>query len=190
MSDAEMGRPESAWLAGYLAEAKARPLCTNLYCTTCGASEFRNGVFERAARAIGLAADECHDRRVVLEVVRQLASLRPSRREAWEWRDAVQLIWSDLSSSVWFRGAREECEQLLTGSWAGSELETMVRMHERSLEVRRRHALENSPEVIEARRAEKRRLRDERLAARRLRKQEIDRRWYEQHPPSPGPPEE
>jgi hypothetical protein len=44
------GRMTSNWLEAYLMEAARKELCTKIFCTTCGALEFRQGVLSALSR--------------------------------------------------------------------------------------------------------------------------------------------
>ena len=41
---------EHNWLQAYLIESIDKRLCTSIYCTTCGAQEFRHGLLDAVAR--------------------------------------------------------------------------------------------------------------------------------------------
>src|SRR5262245_17708522 len=177
--------PSSAstpWLGDYLADAIERRLCARVGCTTCGTMEFRQGLYSRAARAVGLAANARKNERILAELITQLALLSPTTADQREWFDAVRLIFCEIWFAVGAHTAERVYQPMLEGTWAGSVLYRMQEHHRRLTEQRRQCELANSPEVIQARREEKRRLRQQRHAERLAVKKERDHLWFEKHP--------
>jgi len=103
--------PSSAsipWLGDYLADAIVRRLCARVGCTTCGAMEFRQGLYSRAARAVGLPADARKNERILEELITQLTLLSPTTADQHEWFDAVSLIFCEILVRGW-RTHRRAC---------------------------------------------------------------------------------
>lgn len=174
-------------------------LCCRRGCKTCGAFFFRQKVADflafklrktrhRVSGNLGdheLSPDQV---RVLAEELRKvteglvarsrLRALRP-RSEAIDF--LIQEVW-DFSP----RATREEwMRSVLADSMAGRRYEQMLAHYN---EMQRRRAIyeeQNSPALIALRKAEKARLRDERLRERAIRKAYIDRLWKEQNSEKP-----
>ncbi|MFC1805392.1 hypothetical protein ACFL09_00230 [Planctomycetota bacterium] len=177
----------SPWLADYLDDAVARRLCVKVFCTTCGAMEFRQGLYARAASAVGLPFGDREDVRVLSELIGQLASLNPDGERGRRWLSAVRLIFCEVWSSVGRPTGECVYQPMLEGTWAGDVLRAMQEHHRGRMEDRRQHDLASSPEAAQARREEGRRLRQQKHAERLARKRERDRLWFEQHPREDSP---
>lgn len=172
--------PARGWLHEYLVEASTRNLCMQVYCTTCGSGDFRRGLRDRLSSAVGgmiiEASPVC-----TAELVRQLGGLTPDPSLEDRFWDAVQLILCDLHSRLDGSRFREEVQLPLAGTWSGEVLESMW-SHERRLSRERseREAYE-SPDAVDARRAEKKRLKQEAHEERLARKEVRDREWRERN---------
>lgn len=168
------------WLQRVIDQALEKGWCTNSFCTTCDAREFRNTVLKAAGRVADRPVD-----RAMLQTMAEVLQFRGPLRstiarglssvEAAPAREQpVRSILTYLWSFAW----ASEISAILQGSWAGSILEEM-RAHEAGTErarvIRER---ENSPEAVEARKAEKRRVRAEAHAIRMAEQAEHNRRWY------------
>ncbi|MDA0892063.1 MAG: hypothetical protein O3C15_07055 [Proteobacteria bacterium] len=168
-------------------------LCCRRGCTTCGASFFRQKVADFLAfkmrkprhRVSGnfgdheLSPDQvqvlAEELRKVTEglVVRFRMRARRVRSEAIDF--LIQEVW-DFAP----RTTREEwMRNVLGGSIAGQRFEQMLAHYNEMLRRRAIYDEQNSPAGIALRKAEKARLRDERLEERAIRKAEIDRLWKE-----------
>lgn len=175
-------------------------LCFRRGCSTCGAGFFRQKVADFLAfkmrkprqRVAGNFGDHelsTEQVRVLAEELRKvteglvakvrLRAIRP-RGEAIDF--LIQEIW-DFSP----RATREEwIRSALGGSMAGRRYEEMLAHYK---ELERRRALydeQNSPAAIALRKAEKARLREERLRERAIRKAEIDRLWRQKNGDMPN----
>jgi hypothetical protein len=164
------------WLHQYLSDAVGRRLCAKIGCTTCGAYDFRNGVYRALERSRGatLPLDKSEAAR---EVVIALAQLTPEVHEWMQIRfeDAVRCLLYDL----WYgRPAHVDgLEVLLEESWAGSVLQSMKGHNARVMAARRARADYESPEAAGQRREEKRRIKREAHLRRLERKVERDWAW-------------
>ena len=171
--------------------AIAKRLCIKVGCTTCGAMEFRRGLHDRAARAVGLPIrmpirdpNWRYDERIVSEWIRQLSLLTPNPERGDRWFHAVCLIFFDVWRTVGTPTAERVYQPVVEGTWAGSVLRAMQEHFRHREEACRQHEVFHSREVVEARRADKRRLKQQAHAERLARKKERDRLWFEQHPPN------
>ena len=199
MTDTTTPEPvTSTWLSGFLDEAAARNLCVRVGCTTCGAMEFRYGLYARAAATLGIAPlsrfpghtrvvkkNVGHlrtDRRIQSELVRQLSFLNPDPAKQLKWIDAIRLIFCELWWTMGVATAEREYQPVLEGTWAGSVLRTMQEHHRHLSEQRRQRELAESTQAVQARRQAKRKLKQQAHAERIARKAERDKLWFEQHP--------
>lgn len=204
MSDLATPSPGApAWLGDYLDEAVARKLCVRVGCTTCGAMEFRHGLYTCAAAAIGVAPlsslsghnDIAYERvrqaqsdgRIRSELARQLALLDPDPARRRNWLDAVRLILCELWRAAGDAAAEREYQPIIEGTWSGSILRAMQEHSRRRDEERRQFGSFNSPESVRARREAKRGLKQQAHAERLARRKERDRLWFEQHPRAQNP---
>jgi len=182
------------WLEALILEGVSRRLCIQPVCSTCGSMEFRKMMLDRIPEAPGEhGPHRLQDPATATALLSALAEVRaPSslptqlpRSQTGAYVAAVRAIhfWISNARSVPYRETRE----LLGDSFAASVLSAMERHHAEQEARRSRHEKFNSPEQIEARRAEKARLRQEKMQGRRERKRERDRIWWETHE-KPGKP--
>lgn len=163
------------WLDLYLVDAVQRRLCTQIYCTTCGALEFRRGVLEALGRATGQRARQHFERESVIEIAKALALVTPATNQALALEPAVRCLLFDLWSGVSLLD--NEIESLLDGTWAGGVLARMKEHHRARMAARRAH--EEFQQGAQGRREEKIRLRQQQHQARLALKKERDRLWRE-----------
>lgn len=161
-------------------------LCCKRGCSTCGAFFFRQKVADYLAFKMrkprypvsGNSGDHklSQDQAQVLaEELRKVTEglVARFRMRAWELRSRaidflIQEVWDfspQATREVWMRN-------ILGHSMAGRRFEQMLAHYNEMLQ-------QNSPGGIAVRKAEKARLRDERLRERAIRKAEIDRLWKE-----------
>ncbi len=170
----------SNWLEAYLVDAVTRKLCTKIGCTTCGAMEFRNGVLSASSRATGEPLRQRYDdQKNNIEIAKALAEINPSGDELFDFEHPVRLLLSDLWGGLPFLD--NEIEALLAGSWAGGVLARMKAHHEAKQAKRRVQEELNNPTIIEKRRAEKKRLKQDQHEKRMALKKERDRLWREKN---------
>ena len=161
---------EGEWLQAYLEDAIERRLCTSVCCTTCGAMEFRDGLFghftaERDSRDRPLLRPD-----TALTVAAALAEVGAPPVPDESWAAAVRLIVMDICSAAMV----PPIEERLRGSWAGTVLSSMKAHEERRATERRQRE-----EDVVKRREDKERLKAQQQLARAAKKAEIDRRWRE-----------
>lgn len=168
-------------------------LCCRRGCTTCGAGLFRQKVADFLAfkmrkprqRVSGnfgsheLSPDQvqvlAEELRKVTDglIVRFRMRAQRTRSEAMDF--LIQEVW-DFSPCA----TREEWMRSILGdSMAGQRFEQMLAHYNEMLRRRAIYEEQNSPAGIAFRKAEKARLRDERIRERAIRKAEIDRLWNE-----------
>jgi hypothetical protein len=165
------------WLQRYLEEAVQRKLCTQIHCTTCGASEFREGYREQLRRATGLEHGPMFGGASAL--AHALAGVTPGKAAAPELDRAVRLILFEAWPFLGAEGGESELAVILRGSWAGSVLARM------QAHTDARKAARTARAKFEAgapkRKEEKNRLKQERFAVRLAGKEERDRKWRERN---------
>jgi hypothetical protein len=165
----------SNWLQDYLGDAVARKLCTSIYCTTCGAMEFRQGVLDALAKATGRERCSRGDRECVIEVAKALAGVKPTAPPLLE--EAVRLVIFELRTGVPLLD--REIKRLLAGSWAGEVLASMKTHYAAREAADRARAELEDPVKVQQRRDERKRLRREKHEQRLALKKERDRIWRE-----------
>jgi hypothetical protein len=79
-----------------LVEAVRRKLCTQIYCTTCGALEFRNGVLDALSLAAGQPRPQRLERECAVEIARALAGVVPAADDSMDLAPAVRCLLFDL----------------------------------------------------------------------------------------------
>ena len=164
-----------AWLHAYLVSAVAENLCTQIHCTTCGATEFRQGLLAGLASSTREHVQRRFDRETVIEIALALAGVEPDANARIE--PAVRCILFDLWSGILALDA--EIEELLVDSWVGGVLHKMKEHHEARQAARRTLDEYQSPASVQNRREEKKRLKQEQHARRLEQKQERDRIWHQ-----------
>ena len=181
---------EHNWLQAYLIESIDKRLCTRIYCTTCGAQEFRHGLLDAVARATDQPRPPHLDGKSADAIAEALARVEPVQSRTGpdhkvidprRYKETVRLVIFDLWAIL------TPLDSILGNTWAGNVLESM-RSHERSVQSYRDSRIEHeSPERVAERREEKRRQRrgphEQRLAL----KKERDRLWRLAHPETPPP---
>jgi len=69
------------WLHSYLLESVRRDLCVTIYCTTCGAREFRLGVLKALAQAEGRQPSRHYDLTSATKIAKALSEAQPGERD-------------------------------------------------------------------------------------------------------------
>lgn len=163
------------WLQGYLLDAVRKNLCIRIFCTTCGAEDFRRGLLVVLAGAMGRDFVPRIDNEAALAITRALALVHPGADEHSQYEDAVRLILFE----IWQVAAEHEFELVLEGTWAGGVLARMKAHHKAREDERRAFAESQDPIKVQQRREEKRRIRQEKHSERLNLKRERDRLWRE-----------
>ena len=169
------------WLSHYITEAIARNLCTRPICTTCGAMEFRRGLWRVLSAASGQPYSDRLTRESAIALARTLASMSPAADQHWKREEAVRLSLFDIWYTLGEENAERQLPLLLQGSWTGEVLQRMQEHHRARKEARRR----NDPDQVRLRREAEKRERQLRHAQRLEAKKERDRRWREKHQEGP-----
>jgi hypothetical protein len=165
------------WLHQYLSAAVGLRVCAKIHCTTCGAYDFRNGVYRALERSRG-ATRPLDKSGAAREVVIALAQLVPDAQE-WmmqiRFKDAVRCLLYDL----WYgRPAHVDgLDMMLEGSWAGSVLLSMKEHNARVMAARHAREEYESPEAVGRRREETRRIKREAHLRRLEQKIKSDGMW-------------
>lgn len=175
-------------------------LCCSRWCTTCGAFPFRQKVADFLAYKMqmpphkvfgntnrhNLTPDQVQILAEELRTVKQglVTRFRPDalrlRSQAIDF--LIQEVWYFSPST----NPEEWMRDVLGESMAGRRFEQMLFHYAEKQRRRAIHEEQNSPEAIALRKAEKARLRDERLRERAIRKLEIDRLWKEKNREAPS----
>jgi hypothetical protein len=166
--------PSDNWLLQFILIAIDQGVCVS---TTFGARAFREALL---AEAIDELDDGCRTptgEEIYAEIARAVALLAPPVRDDFDFERVVRLILSDLWRAMGSSVADRTLAPLLAGTWAGDVLARMKAHYDRRVEARRRNAVMNDPLVVERRRAEKKRLKQQRHTERLARKAEHDRLW-------------
>ena len=170
-------------------------LCFSRRCTTCGAGpfrqkltnflaskmrKFRHGVSGKIGKN-ELSPDQV---KVMTEELRKVTegSLARFRLRALNARsEAIDFLIQEVWDFSPHETREEWMRRALGDSIAGQRFEQMLTHYKEKLRRRAIYEEQNSPSGIAARKAEKARLRDERLKERAIRKAEIDRLWKEKN---------
>lgn len=166
---------DDSWLQRYLEESVRRKLCTKIHCTTCGAMEFRKGLWEQLRSATGLELGPMFGGASAM--AHALARVQQGEAAAREFEKAVRLILFEIWPFLGVGEGDSELAVILRGSWAGSVLARMLEHAAAREAARRSHA--EFEAGAEKRREEKKRLKQEQHAARLTAKAERDRLWRE-----------
>jgi hypothetical protein len=162
------------WLNRYVHDAARRKLCTKVYCTTCGSTEFREGWRAALAWASRYRPDDGAERARVLAA--GLARVQPGSREHEDRvEDAVRLLLFEMRSEGFVR----EHGDVLSGSWAEAVLQRIEAHHRADRERAAKHVV--SQEELQAEAAQRQEERQERHRARLAAKMEKDRAWRATH---------
>ena len=165
----------SRWLQAYLAAAVRKDLCTKIYCTTCGAMEFRRGVVNAFARATGSPFSDGMCMFNAFAIAGALSEVRPVDPADSKLVGAARCLLFDICKTI----GEAETEQVLGDSWGGNVLRGMQE-HD---DARQAESRVRAADEIDARkrREERKRLTQERHQQRLALKVERDRLWREQH---------
>lgn len=164
------------WLDRYVHDAVRRNLCTKIYCTTCGATEFRDGARAALAWTSRYCAGDWEER--ARDLAAGLARVRPEGKEQEDRvEDAVRLLLFEMRSEGSL--LLPACRDLLNGSWAGTVLARMEEHYRADLARAAKHV--DSQEELQAVAAKRKEERQERHRARLDAKVEKDRAWRETH---------
>ena len=160
------------WLERYLLDCIQRNVCTKGGCTTCGAREFRAGLLAEAAKQMQRVHLGRLNRDGAVVIACALKCVIPPETVFVDkFESAVRIILTDMWSVLGEVTAEQDIAPLLSGSWAGNLLSAMKVHHAAVTDAREKFAEENDPARVEARRAEKRRQRqdahEKRLAGKR-----------------------
>jgi len=169
---------DEEWLQRYLLDSIQRKLCTRIGCSTCAAMEFRTGLLQ-CAGAIRQEFPHALDDLRAAVIVRALARVHPIPGKERETDEAVRLILFDLWTVFGERVTDGDMNARLLGTWAGRVLSRMKEHYEADKQRRRAHDEANDPVLIQQRRAEKKRQKQERHSERLMQKEERDRVWRE-----------
>ena len=167
---------EDNWLQYHLVRVVRAGLCAKIHCTTCGAVEFRRGLLDSLATAMGKNTLRHLDRECAHEMLCALTKVRPESGEQHAlFEEPVRCILFDL----WSSGAVAESgmELQLLGSWSGEVLARMNAHYQATVAARRAFAEFNDPVNVQKRRDEAKHQRQNLHAIRLERKKERDRIW-------------
>lgn len=175
-----------AWLQNFLEHATAERWCTKIYCTTCGAWDFRLGLHHALDLAMGRARSNIRGRALLQrgytlpEAEVLAAALAGVDFDA----EPLRMILFELHLALSADQMAERIEPLLAGSRAGEVYQGMQWHHTQRVAERSAHEAFNAPEAVAARRAAKRQAKAEAHAARLEAKKARDRAWRAGHPRS------
>lgn len=163
----------------YLRQFIRAGLCTQISCTTCGATDFRRGLVSALQSATGRHGNAAIDREGALLIAEALASLDAPVDNSWRLEEAVRLALFDIWYAIGVDRAERVLQPIVEGTWAGDVLARMKAHYEAREAARRAVAESQDPVRVQKSREDKRRIRQERHAERLARKKERDRLWHE-----------
>jgi len=169
-----------------LVDSVQRNLCTRIYCTTCGATEFRQGVFHALTTATRQQPLPNPDWEATARVAQALADVRPDNAEASQLESAARCLVFDVCRAI----GESEAARILGDSWGGDVLRRMQEHYRAEVTARRAREEYESPTSVQKRREEKKRLAQERHQQRLALKMERDRTWRESQRKPAGHPDE
>lgn len=177
--------PEQQWVSELLRAAVRGDWCVRIGCSTCGATEFC-GAIERHLCSDWPSVEEPNpsplfeERRVRSignnKLILQLAGFEPPAADlsfrahrGHKWREAME----GLLVFAWYRldgeEARTRMREALSGSFAGSVLESMILEYEEKQAQRAERQSENSPERRRQRMAQRQDAHKDRLLRKAIR---------------------
>lgn len=166
---------DATWLQRYVEDAIERGLCTQIHCTTCGATEFRRGLWA----AIG--GKSKGDLGPVFGNATALAQLMVGLEKkdgyTYAYEKAVRLMLFEIWPFLGREEGESELESMLDGTWAGEVLARMKAHWTTRRESQRAHA-EREANALRRREARKRQKATQH-AARLAAKVKRDRLWRE-----------
>lgn len=162
-------------LQEFVERAIERKMCVQIHCTTCGAEEFRRGLWNTVG---GQSAGEIGP---LFGGARALAELMVGlvKKEGYTYQHekAVRLMLFEIWPFLAKEDGESELDSLLRGTWAGGVLARMKAHFAARREARRAH--EDRQANAPRQREEKKRQKAEQHAARLTAKAERDRLWRE-----------
>jgi hypothetical protein len=161
------------WLHEYLGASVRRNLCTRIYCTTCGATEFRHGLLQAVAMATNQPPSHTYNQGAAVSLAQALADMRPSDADAIQLENAGRYVIFDICRMI----GECEAERILGQNWGGNVLRRMQEHNRNVLAARSAKAEHEDPARVQERREEKRRVAKERHEQRLALKEHRDRAW-------------
>lgn len=168
-------KEDSGWLQRFIERAMEEKMCVQIHCTTCGARDFRQGLWSViGGKSKGDLGPMFGNAKALAEL---MVGLKKKDGYTYEHEKAVRLMLFEIWPYLGNEDRESELEPTLRGTWAGEVLARMKAHSSARREAQRVHAEReaNAPR----RREEKKRQRAEQHAARLSAKVERDRRWRE-----------
>ena len=167
----------SSRLEALLTEALENNWCVRIKCTTCGSTQFRRklkSLLQIHSQSTSGGSGLGFDSEQALELVSELSKLEPSNDlQHHNWRDPVMLLLYLCWNAIGELRARTEMPDRLADTYAGEELNRMIRHHDEVTARRLAYLRSQSPEYVEknraAKKAERQRRHQERLERKKLR---------------------
>src|SRR5205823_2444380 len=111
--------PQDSWLQRYLLDSVKRNLCTQIFCTTCGAAEFRRGLFAALTEAIDGPPVAWLNASTALALTKALSAVKPVDDGNWKLEEAVRLILFEIWRTAGEWTTEEQLQPILSETWAG-----------------------------------------------------------------------
>jgi hypothetical protein len=162
---------DSSWLQNLISDAAEKNLCTQIHCTTCGATEFRNAL-SQLSRQNANGANSIADS--IIQALRQIPDNTDPR-----WIQPMRLVVYELNKQT--KNQNQLCTEL-EGCWAGDILKAMILHYNERLEATAAHEQFCSPEAANERKAKKHEQRKIKHEERLRVKQQRDIKWRLEHP--------
>ena len=163
------------WLHSYLIDSVQRNLCTQIYCTTCRAMEFRQGIFYALAKATNQQSSPPHAQEIIIGITQALADVRPNSFDVGRLEAAARCLVFDICHAI----GEVNAAFILGESWGGNVLRRMQEHHRAALAARRASDEYENPASVRKRHEEKKRIAQEEHQQRLALKVERDRVWRE-----------
>ena len=166
---------DSKRLEDFIEHAIDKKMCVQIHCTTCGAREFRQGLWTAIGGKSKGDLGPMFGNAAALAAL--MVGLRKKDGYAYEHENAVRLMLFEIWPFLGKEDGESELESILCGTWSGDVLVRMKAHWAARREAQRAHAEReaNAPE----RRNSKKRLKAQQHAGRLAAKAERDQLWWE-----------
>jgi hypothetical protein len=168
-------KADIGWLQRFIERAVEEKMCVQNHCTTCGAREFRQGLWAAiGGESKGDLGPMFGNATALAEL---MLGLKKKEGYTYEYERAVRLMLFEIWPFLGRDEGESKLESMLRGSWAGEVLARMTTHWASRRESQRAHVEReaNAPQRCD----EKKRKKAEQHAARLAAKAERDRRWRE-----------
>ena len=176
--------PSRDWLQQFISAAVRRNLCTRIFCTTCGAHEFRSGLMARLGVrpselvAVPLPRLGANRAERLLDL---MSELKPPEHDMFSRTldsESMRLMIYECWSALGGDRALPAMLDRLGQSWAGHVLRAMIVHEEERRRVWRAHEARSDPVKVHERRLQRKQEQQLAQEKRLLRKKERDKLFW------------